>query len=90
MLALGYGSGDAAEAIPLVVAEGWRAAARKIGCADALADAVDLDQAQYEALHDGEPVDLAPPRRGFVVDRVGDRYEPGFQDLGIEYYRWTG
>ena len=90
MLALGYGSGDAAEAIPLVVAEGWRAAARKIGFADALADAVDLDQAQYEALHDGEPVDLAPPRRGFVVDRVGDRYEPGFQDLGIEYYRWTG
>ncbi|MEM6992804.1 MAG: hydroxymethylglutaryl-CoA synthase [Myxococcota bacterium] len=91
ILALGYGSGDAAEAIPLQVAPGWRAAAAKLGFAEALEGAIDLDRAQYEALHDAgaEPQTGASPR-GFVVDRVGDRYDPEFQDLGIEYYRWVG
>ena len=89
LLALGYGSGDAAEAIPLKVVPGWRAAAAKLAFSEALDGAIDLGRAQYEALHDGETshgLDLAG--RGFVVDRVGDRYDPEFQDLGIEYYRF--
>ena len=92
MLALGYGSGDAAEAIPLRIAEGWREAAAKLGFAEALEGAVDLDREQYEALHDGTEdlqIDGVSPR-GFVVERVGERYDPEFQDLGIEYYRWVG
>ena len=36
VLAVGYGSGDAAEAIPMMVAEGWREAAERIGFAEAL------------------------------------------------------
>ena len=90
LLALGYGSGDAAEAIPLTVADGWKAAAGKLGFADALKDPVDLDQAQYEALHDGDPIEVRLRPRGFVVDRIGDRHDPEFSDLGIEYYRWVG
>jgi hydroxymethylglutaryl-CoA synthase len=89
LLALGYGSGDAAEAIPMRVVPSWRTAASKLAFAEALEGAIDLDRAQYEALHDGEAshgLDLAG--RGFVVDRVGDRYDPEFQDLGIEYYRF--
>ena len=90
LLALGYGSGDAAEAIPLTVGPQWKAAAAKLGFADALKDPVDLDQAQYEALHDGDPIDVRLRPRGFVVDRIGDRHDPEFSDLGIEYYRWVG
>jgi hydroxymethylglutaryl-CoA synthase len=89
ILALGYGSGDAAEAIPLRMVPHWRAAAGKLAFTEALADAIDLDRAQYEALHDGDPHhDVTAEARGFVVERVGDRYDPDFQDLGIEYYAW--
>ena len=90
LLTVGYGSGDAAEAIPVRVAPQWREAARKIEFRDALAQAQDLNREQYEALHDGREVDL--PRQAaddrFRVARVGDRYEPSFQDLGIEYYEY--
>src|SRR5690606_22172942 len=36
VLAVGYGSGDAAEAIPMTVAEDWRDSAAKIRFADAV------------------------------------------------------
>src|SRR5690606_27313344 len=90
ILAMGYGSGDAAESIPLRVVPQWREAAAKLGFRRALEDAVDLDRAQYEAVHDGRPTELPPPPRGprFVVERVGDRNEPEFQDIGIEYYAY--
>lgn len=90
MLALGYGSGDAAEAIPLRVVDGWQEAAVRIGMRDALRDAIDLDRKSYEALHDGHPTSVEGAARGFVVERVGDRYDPEFQDLGIEYYAYRG
>jgi hydroxymethylglutaryl-CoA synthase len=90
LLALGYGSGDAAEAIPLRVVDGWQDAAKRIGMRDALKDAIDLDRESYEALHDGHPTELDDAARGFVVERVGDRYDPEFQDLGIEYYAYRG
>jgi hydroxymethylglutaryl-CoA synthase len=90
LLAIGYGSGDAAEAWPLRVVPHWRDAAARIGFADALADAVDLDRASYEALHDGHDVELdAEPRHGFVVDRVGACLSGTGQDVGIEYYRFV-
>lgn len=90
ILAMGYGSGDAAEAIPLRVVPTWREAAAKLGFRKSLEGAVDLDQAQYEAVHDGQPVELPPPPRAprFVVERVGERNEAEFQDIGIEYYAY--
>jgi len=88
LLAIGYGSGDAAEAWPLRVVPRWRDAARRIGFAESLADPIALDQTTYESLHDGREVELnAAPRRGFVVDRVGDCLRGTGQDVGIEYYR---
>ncbi|MDH6236385.1 hydroxymethylglutaryl-CoA synthase [Cryobacterium sp. CG_9.6] len=88
-LALGYGSGDAAEAIPLRVAAGWKQAAAKINFDAALRDPIDLTEAQYLALHEGHPTDLPPlvPSDEFVIDHVGTRNGPDFYDLGIEYYR---
>jgi len=92
ILTLGYGSGDAAEVIPFVIADGWRAATAKIGFGDAMDFAVDLNREQYAALHDGRRVpDLDYlPRQEFVIDKVGRSDERQFQDIGIEYYRYVG
>lgn len=90
LLLVGYGSGDASEAIPARVVPGWQQAAKKAAVADALATPIDLNQQQYEALHDGReaPGLVEAPSYGFVIDRIGHRDEPRFQDLGVEYYRY--
>lgn len=92
ILVLGYGSGDAAEAIPARVVPGWRAAARAIRFGQALAGAVDLDRAEYEALHDTGALDgaKAAQESGVVVDHIGTRDDAAFQDFGIAYYRYCG
>ncbi|MCU0660732.1 MAG: hydroxymethylglutaryl-CoA synthase [Myxococcota bacterium] len=89
---LGYGSGDAAEAMLIDIVPGWQSAAGKIGFSQALAGAVDLRQNEYEALHEGlpEPSPNLVPNHELVVDRVGQctAKGDGFQDKGIEYYRY--
>jgi len=92
ILLMGYGSGDAAEAIPARVVAGWQSAAREIRFNEALAGAVDLNRQQYEALHDGHVADDLQPAEapGFVVDRIGTCTDAKFQDYGIEYYRYLG
>ncbi|MFU8815058.1 MAG: hypothetical protein ACNA7W_06915 [Pseudomonadales bacterium] len=89
ILTVGYGSGDAAEAIPMVVMPGWATAARQIRFADALANPVDLDEAGYAAMHDGVGFDhLLPHLPGvFYIESIGAREAP-FDDSGIEYYRF--
>ena len=90
MAIIGYGSGDAAEAMPVRLADGWQTAARRIEFATALSDAIDLTKDQYEALHDRQPVTLATPsKRRFAITRVGDRYDSNFQDLCVEYYDYV-
>ncbi|MEM9334167.1 MAG: hydroxymethylglutaryl-CoA synthase [Pseudomonadota bacterium] len=91
ILTLGYGSGDAAEVIPFFVAQDWKGAAAKIRFADSLDPVCDLNQSQYEALHDGLlPRDLKRvASREFVIDTVGSAQERAFTDYGIEYYRYT-
>ncbi|TFC84130.1 hydroxymethylglutaryl-CoA synthase [Cryobacterium sp. TMT3-29-2] len=90
-LALGYGSGDAAEALPMRVVAGWQAAAALINFEAALQDPVDLTEAQYIALHEGRPGDLepAPAEDQFIVDHLGTANGPDFYDQGIEYYRYV-
>ena len=92
VLTLGYGSGDAAEVIPIFMADDWRDACAKIAFADAMQSAIDLDFEQYKALHDGRRVEgLAyTPQNEFVIERVGQADERHFSDLGIEYYRYVG
>ncbi len=89
MVAVGYGSGDAAEAIPFSAVPGWRTAAHRIGFHRALSNPIDLDQAQYEAIHDRREADVEyEPRGEFRIARIGSQYEPAFQDLGVEYYEY--
>ncbi len=90
VLTLGYGSGDAAEVIPFFMAENWREATRKIRFNETLDFAIDLDFAQYKALHDGlhaTGLDYEPANE-FVIDNVGNSDERHFADLGIEYYKY--
>jgi len=87
MLAVGYGSGDAAEAWPLRAVPSWRDAAARIGLRAALSSPIDLSQRHYEALHDGDDSGFdCPAHEQFVISRTGQTYAPAFQDLGIEYY----
>jgi hydroxymethylglutaryl-CoA synthase len=91
-LAIGYGSGDAAEAIPLHVVPGWREAAAKIGVDRALAFSVQLTREQYEGRHDGQAVEIPyEPRGEFVVERVGECLSGAgsCEDVGIEYYKFV-
>jgi hydroxymethylglutaryl-CoA synthase len=91
LLIVGYGSGDAAEALPARVVSGWSENARKYRVEAALEGAVELNQAQYEALHDGrEAPELQVSERGFVIRRIGLRNDPKFQDFGVEYYEHVG
>ncbi|MGW8370264.1 MAG: hydroxymethylglutaryl-CoA synthase, partial [Gammaproteobacteria bacterium] len=90
VLAVGYGSGDAAEAIPMRVVEGWQAAADRIGFEEALGDAQNLTREQYESLHDSGTADgLRDPDDGFVIDAIGTNTNPQLSDEGIEYYRYV-
>lgn len=90
LLAMGYGSGDAAEAIPMRVAPGWKTAAQQILLREAMDGATDLTRQQYCDLHDGTPAtNLEHHSEGaFVIDRVGQKTDEQFQDVGIEYYRY--
>lgn len=89
LLLVAYGSGDASESMPAEVVPGWEVAAAKTNIAEVLASPVDLDQRQYEALHEGRKApDLGVPAfSGFVVDRIGTSTAPAYQDAGIEFYR---
>ncbi|HKY40080.1 MAG TPA: hypothetical protein VJN18_29295 [Polyangiaceae bacterium] len=88
LVAVGYGSGDAAEALPLYVKPGFEAAAARIGFTRALQGAITLTRQQYEALHDGTDVPSLTytPKGEFAIARVGKQYGASFQDLGVEYY----
>lgn len=89
-LTIGYGSGDAAEALPIRTVVGWEQAASRLGWSEALQGAIDLSQEQYEGLHDGREVQLNyAPQAEFVVSRVGERMTPEHQDLGIEFYDYV-
>jgi hydroxymethylglutaryl-CoA synthase len=90
VLAVGYGSGDAAEAIPMTLTDTWQEAARKIRFNAALDSYQNLTRAQYESLHDtGTAADLAEPDDGFVIESIGTSSNPRFSDEGIEYYRYV-
>jgi hydroxymethylglutaryl-CoA synthase len=90
VLLIGYGSGDAAEAIPCTIVPGWEAAAKRIDMRAVLDEHVRLDQVQYERLHAGEHLEIPRTIRSeFVVSHVGARSGP-LMDEGIEYYRFVG
>jgi hydroxymethylglutaryl-CoA synthase len=91
VLLVGYGSGDAADAIPMRIVPGWQHAAEAIQFEASLAPAIDLSHDQYLGLRDRtETSGLSyAPSDEFVVDRIGSEITTAFQDAGIEYYRYV-
>jgi hydroxymethylglutaryl-CoA synthase len=91
ILLIGYGSGDASEALPARVVPGWQTHAAKFFSIAALAEGFDIGREQYEALHDGrKAVGLPEPQvAGFIIDRIGTLNTAKFSDYGIEYYRYV-
>lgn len=92
ILTLGYGSGDAAEVIPITVSDEWRSATESIRFAEAMNLSIDLSQHQYECLHDGRRVSGLDyvAHDEFVIEKVGHTDQRHFKDVGIEYYRYVG
>jgi hydroxymethylglutaryl-CoA synthase len=90
ILLIGYGSGDAAEAIPVRMVDGWQEAAGRINMDSSLSGYINLTKDQYLALRNGA-MTTPPgyePKAEFIVDRVGSMNDENFQDTGIEYYRY--
>jgi len=91
ILAVGYGSGDASEAMILqVVPESWREAADRIGFNRALEQGRNLGQAEYESLHDSgglqDPDRFDEAGHNFRIERIGRGEEDDYDDIGLEYY----
>lgn len=90
VLALGYGSGDAAEAIPMRAVPSWSTAAGQIGFTRAMQPTVDLEEAQYHELHrSGGGLRPIPAHEEFVIDRIGNSTVVEHADDGVEYYRYV-
>ena len=92
MLLMGYGSGDAAEAIPGKVVAGWQQAAKNIRFKECLTAAYDLTEMQYTSLHGGilHPDLQHKIDQGFVIERVGHQQKGEVHDFGVEFYRYCG
>jgi hydroxymethylglutaryl-CoA synthase len=90
VLLIGYGSGDAADAIPVTIEPGWERAAEAIDFSSSLLPIIDLTHDQYLGLRDRTSVAgiKYAPHSEFVIDRVGSEATHTFQDAGIEYYRY--
>jgi len=90
ILLIGYGSGDAADAIPMRIVPEWQHAVAKIDFDAALEPSIDLTHDQYIALHtSAAPGELNySPKAEFIVERIGSECNATFQDAGIEYYRY--
>lgn len=90
ILLLGYGSGDAADAIPLRMVPGWEKAVEAMQFQAALTPFIDLSHDQYLALRERNDTDGLDyqPHSEFVVERIGSESTQSFQDAGIEYYRY--
>jgi hydroxymethylglutaryl-CoA synthase len=89
ILTIGYGSGDAAEIIPMILVPEWREAASKIAFQASLDDSVDLDEKDYHSLHKGDrPAMAVTEQTGvFYIDHVGQR-DGQYDNFGVEYYRY--
>jgi 3-hydroxy-3-methylglutaryl CoA synthase len=89
-LLFGYGSGDAAEVIPLIFTNEWKEASIKSNFSNAFKDRYNLSQEQYLTLRSEKTTNGIDHqlRNQFVVKRIGTEERDDFQDAGIEYYEY--
>jgi len=89
-LIIGYGSGDATEAIPIVFAEGWEQAVQISPFSLAFESYIDLSHEQYIKLRSEKTTNGIDYHLNnqFVVHKIGTEERDDFQDAGIEYYEY--
>ena len=89
-LLFGYGSGDAAEVIPLIFTNDWKEASIKTNFSGAFEDQYDLSHQQYLTLRSEKTTNGIDYqlRNQFIVKKIGTEERDDFQDAGIEYYEF--
>tara|TARA_B100000586_G_scaffold255975_1_gene218489 strand:- start:1518 stop:2168 length:651 start_codon:yes stop_codon:yes gene_type:complete len=89
-LIIGYGSGDAAEVIPIIFREGWEKAVQISPFSLAFKSFIDLSKEQYIKLRSEKTTNGIDYHLNnqFVVKKVGTEERDDFQDAGIEYYEY--
>ena len=86
-LLFGYGSGDAAEVIPIRFVENWKEAAIKAKFSNAFLDSYDLSKEEYSSLRTQKKTNGIDHKlkNQFIVEKIGTEERDDFQDAGIEY-----
>ena len=89
-LLVGYGSGDAAEVIPISFTQDCCDKESNIKYSSAFSEPVNLNHKQYIKLRTNKILEDVESRKskGFVVSKVGKEESTDFQDAGIEYYEY--
>ena len=89
-LLIGYGSGDAAEVIPISFTQDCCDKESNIKYSSAFSEPVNLNHKQYIKLRTNKILEGVESRKskGFVVSKVGKEESTDFQDAGIEYYEY--
>ena len=89
-LLIGYGSGDAAEVIPISFTQDCCDKESNIKYSSAFSEPVNLNHKQYIKLRTNKILEGIESRKskGFVVSKVGKEESTDFQDAGIEYYEY--
>jgi|TARA_B100002052_G_scaffold50180_1_gene43294 hydroxymethylglutaryl-CoA synthase len=89
-LLIGYGSGDAAEVIPISFTQDCCDKENNIKYSSAFNEPVNLNHKQYIKLRTNKILEGVESRKskGFVVSKVGKEESTDFQDAGIEYYEY--
>ena len=90
VLAIGYGSGDAAEAIPMTVAPtGRRRPRRSVSRRRSSRTRTSRESVREPARHRQRARPHRSPEDGFVIQSIGSSANPNFSDEGVEYYRFV-
>ena len=89
-LMIGYGSGDAAEVIPIFFVEGWQESAKLTPFSSAFESYINLTHKQYLKLRSEKTANGIDYKlkNEFVVRKIGSEERLDFQDAGIEYYEF--
>ena len=89
-LLIGYGSGDAAEVIPISFTQDCCDKESNIKYSSAFSEPVNLNHKQYIKLRTNKILEGVESikSKGFVVSKVGKEESTDFQDAGIEYYEY--
>lgn len=89
-LMIGYGSGDAAEVIPMIFVQGWQESAHLTPFSASFESYIDLTHEQYINLRsekNSNGIDYQLKDQ-FIVKKIGSEETDNFQDAGIEYYEF--